>query len=66
VVGEGRSRDLTKLFCVDLGFCLSAEDYERLSLSSWERADDLTDAVFAAEGLTPPYDLRLWRTGWRL
>ena len=62
--GRRRSRDLTTLvdeLCVDLGFCLSPEDYEQLWLSSWERADDLTDAVFAAEGLTPPYDLRLWR-----
>ena len=57
-------KDLSALFtelCVDLGFCLAPDNYERLSGETWERPADLADAVFAAEGMSEPYDLHLWR-----
>ena len=53
--------DLFNELCVDLGFCLGPEDYERLCAGSWDRPGDLANAVFAAEGMSEPYDLQLWR-----
>lgn len=47
--------------CVDLGFCLPGGDRQRITNTEWETADDLTDAVFRAEGMESPFDLRLWR-----
>ena len=60
----GDAADLSRLLnelCVDLGFCLPPTDQERLRSTSWERPADLADAVFEAEGMAQPYNLRLWR-----
>ena len=56
--------ELAKLFtelCVDLGFCLAPDDYEHLASNSWKRPEDMTDAIFMAEQMPEPFDLRLWR-----
>jgi hypothetical protein len=52
---------LLEELCVDLGLCLSGDDRQMIIDTEWETADDLTDAVFRAEGMESPFDLRLWR-----
>ena len=47
--------------CVDLGFCLSPEEYGRLRDAPPRDVDVFTDAVFVAEGLDPRRDNRLRR-----
>ena len=60
LVDESLSALLTEL-CVDFGFCHDPADYQRLSSQTWERSADLANAVFAAEGMSEPYDAGLWR-----
>ncbi len=47
--------------CVDLGFCLPPEEYDRLRDAPPRAVDAFTDAVFVAEGLDPRLDTRLRR-----
>ncbi len=48
--------------CVELGFCLPREDYERLEQSPPADIDSFTKAVFLAEGLDPETErLNLYR-----
>jgi SAM-dependent methyltransferase len=45
--------------CVDLGFCLPADEQQRLRQSPPADVDVFTDAVFHAEGMDPGSDRRL-------
>jgi len=45
--------------CIQLGFCLPAEAYERLSHNPPGDADLFTYVVFSAEGLDPDADRHL-------
>jgi len=64
VVGGRRGREaevqqLLDELCVDLGFCLPADEQRRLRESPPVDADSFTDAVFEAEGLDAGLDKRL-------
>jgi len=48
--------------CVDLGFCLPPSEQARLAVEKPLSADELTDAIFVAEGLDPTLAKRtLWK-----
>jgi hypothetical protein len=48
--------------CLDLGFCLPPSEQTRLAVERPSSADELTDAIFAAEGLDPTLANRtLWK-----
>lgn len=62
MLGERRTRQLLCNLCVELGFCLPADDIERLVNVPPGDAVTFIDAVFAAEGLHPDnVDRHLYR-----
>jgi hypothetical protein len=57
-----KMRQLLNEVCVDLGFCLPPAELTRLMAERPPTADELTDAIFTAEGLDPAVaDRALWK-----
>ena len=54
-------RRLLMELCVELGFCLPGEAQVRLENEPPLEVDAFVEAVYLAEGMAVPGDLRLWR-----
>jgi hypothetical protein len=46
--------------CVDLGFCISQNDAERIASATTLEADEFACLVIEAEGMNPEYE-KQWR-----
>ena len=46
--------------CVDLGFCISQNDAERIASATMLEADEFACLVIEAEGMNPEYE-KQWR-----